>query len=89
MFRHLCGPKIFHTGISWLEARNFPPQVKVQQLSSSQINNNPSSMPDFCPIFLCNVFYKIISKVLVNRLKPILPKCIFQEQSTSAHYFHH
>jgi len=27
------------------------------------------------------IIYKIISKVLTNRLKPILPKCISQEQS--------
>lgn len=35
---------------------------------------------NFIPISLCNVSYKIITKVMMNMLKPILEKCISNNQ---------
>ncbi|XP_072087268.1 uncharacterized protein [Arachis hypogaea] len=36
----------------------------------------PSYLKDFCPISLCNVIYKMITKVLVNRFRPFLSEII-------------
>ncbi|KAL0282258.1 UNVERIFIED_CONTAM: hypothetical protein Sangu_2960000 [Sesamum angustifolium] len=42
---------------------------------------NPELVYDFHPIFLCNVVYKLASKAIANRLKPLLNTSISNSQS--------
>ena len=42
--------------------------------------DKPSSFADFRPISLCNLVYKVISKIAANRLKPLLNKTISSQQ---------
>ena len=38
--------------------------------------NNPESLANYMPISLCNFVYKVISKVLVARIRPLLNNLI-------------
>jgi hypothetical protein len=42
--------------------------------------NKPSTFDDYCPISLCNLCYKVISKIIANRIKPFLSREISIEQ---------
>jgi hypothetical protein len=42
--------------------------------------NNPRTFGDYRPISLCNLCYKLISKVISNRIKPILLRELSCEQ---------
>lgn len=42
---------------------------------------HPTSIVQYRPISLCNTLYKIITKILVHRIKPLLHNIISPEQS--------
>ena len=69
------------TILSYLNSASIPHPLNHTFITLIPKIKNPIAMFDYCPISLCNVLYKIFSKVLVNRLKTILPSIITQHQS--------
>lgn len=58
------------------------PQLNHTNLVLIPKVDNPSLVGHFRPISLCNVIDKIISKILIERLKVVLPKLICPYQLT-------
>ncbi|GJT41078.1 reverse transcriptase [Tanacetum coccineum] len=75
------GPTIVNMVSSFFESGVLPPNINKTLITLIPKVSKPESLKDLRPISLCNVLYKIISKVLVNRIKPILPRIIQENQS--------
>jgi hypothetical protein len=66
--------KFFDTG-------QMPARVNETTIVLLPKKEDPELLKDFRPISLCNVIYKVMSKCLVNRLRPILQDLISPMQS--------
>jgi len=80
-FWNLCNDDIFKECCAWLETGQFPPDLNMTNIALIPKGNSQLSMKDWRPIALCNVLYKIISKVLANKLKGVLSQCISDNQT--------
>jgi hypothetical protein len=80
-FWELCGNDVFEATKEWLERGYFPSSLNETNICLIPKCDNPTSMKDLRPISLCNVLYKMVSKLLANRLKNCLDKCVSEEQS--------
>ena len=67
--------------LDFLNSGNMNSELNYTHIILIPKNKSPERMSDFKPISLCNVIYKIISKVMANRLKQILPNLISPTQS--------
>lgn len=64
-----------------MQGNHFPVDLNNTNVVLILKKDNATLMKDFRPIALCNVLYKIMAKVLANRLKDILPGLISKNQS--------
>lgn len=60
----------------------LPAKINETHIGLIPTIQNPQKVADYRPIALCNVYYKIISKLLNSRLQHLLPAIIFESQST-------
>uniref|UniRef100_A0A803QEL1 Reverse transcriptase domain-containing protein n=1 Tax=Cannabis sativa TaxID=3483 RepID=A0A803QEL1_CANSA len=77
----IVGSDIINLVRSFMRTGDLPQGLNDTNLVLIPKVKSPSSMNELRPISLCNVVYKIISKVIANRLKEVLPQLISTNQS--------
>lgn len=80
-FWPILGNEVYTCCRDWLKLNSFPANLNDTNVVLIPKKENACRMRDFWPIALCNVLYKILSKVLANRLKCILPHIISKNQA--------
>ena len=78
----LAGDQVIQLAHNILHGSEFPEGLNETFLVLIPKVDNPQCVTQLRPIGLCNVVYKAISKVLVNRLKPVMTKLIAPTQSS-------
>ena len=80
-FWHLVKGDVTQSVLHFLNSGSLPNPLNHTFITLIPKTKNPERVSEFRPISLCNVLYKIFSKVLANRLKRVLPHIISEHQS--------
>lgn len=78
----LVTKNVYSMVLEALQGKGLPSGLNDTFISLILKVKHPENAAQCRPIGICNVGYKIITKVIVNRLKPILPKLISNTQSS-------
>ena len=80
-FWHIVGNDVTDVCLSYIVHRAFPVGLNDTLIALIPKKLQPESLSDMRPIALCNVLYKIIAKMLANRMKLGLDSIISESQS--------
>lgn len=75
-FWPIVGDDVIKAVTSFFTGGSMPKEINSSLIVLILKVPNPYSSNHFRPISLCNVIYKIISKILVSRIRPLLPRFI-------------
>ena len=81
-FWGLVDNDVISSVLSWLNSGTLPHLLNHTFITLIPKTKNLEFVQDYRPISLCNVLYKVFSKVLANRLKKILSLIITEHHST-------
>lgn len=80
-FWNIVGADLIRIVRNFFETGQMAPGLNETNIVLIPKKKNLTDMGDLSPIALCNVSYKIVSKVLANRMKPMLDKVVSPNQS--------
>ncbi|XP_050222264.1 uncharacterized protein LOC126672356 [Mercurialis annua] len=80
-FWNVVGRDVTDLVLKFLESGIMPPNLNHTFITLIPKIKAPETMKNLHTISLCNVVYKLISKVLANRMTKVLPNLIHESQS--------
>ena len=80
-FWSLMGDEVCFAVLDCLNNCKIPDVINHTNITLIPKVKSPENITEFRPISLCNVVYKLVSKVLANRLKMVLPTVVSENQS--------
>ena len=75
------GEDVTEAVLSCLTSGVIPPSINQTFITLIPKVKSPSKVSEFRLISLCNIIYKLVSKVIANRLNEVLPLIISESQS--------
>lgn len=76
------GPSIVKFCKTCFESATISEEINSSYITLIPKSDQPESMAEFRPIGLCNTIYKLITKIITNRIRPILGGIISPLQSS-------
>lgn len=70
------GEEVFTAVLHFLNLGSIPPCINHAYITLIPKVKSPIRVSEYRPIYLCNIICKLISKVVANRLKKILPHLV-------------
>lgn len=74
------GPTVIHEVTQFFETSVMPPYMGRSNLILIPKAEESISVTQFRPISVCNFLYKVVSKIIANRIKPYMDLCISNSQ---------
>jgi len=81
-FWETIGNNLIHLALSVLSGHDFPETLNDTFPALIPKVENPQMVSQLIPIELCNLAYKVVSKVVVNQIKPIPDKVVAPTQAS-------
>ena len=78
---HIVGEEICTNIIEWFRKGSIPDELGQALICLIPKQDNPENVKQLRPISLCNTVYKLVTKILVTRMKPYMPKWVSENQN--------
>ena len=72
---------VYNSIHEWFGVKRIPEKICEALICLIPKQECPETVKHYRPISLCNTIYKVVTKVLVNRLKPLIPHWISHNQN--------